>query len=90
MNGFEFIHCSHTSELEGIVFVGFALEFCDVSALQAQNKITGQSRQILFEGLPPQTQDLHGFFRAWQSHPHSSYDLGPRVALSHRSPRFVS
>jgi hypothetical protein len=31
--------------------------------LQAQNKITGQSRQILFEGLPPQTQDLHGFFR---------------------------
>jgi len=38
------------------------LEFCDVSALQAQNKITGQSRQILFEGLPPQTQDLHGFF----------------------------
>jgi hypothetical protein len=39
------------------------LEFCDVSALQAQNKITGQSRQILFEGLPPQTQDLHGFFR---------------------------
>jgi hypothetical protein len=40
------------------------LEFCDVSALQAQNKITGQSRQILFEGLPPQTQDLHGFFRA--------------------------
>jgi hypothetical protein len=40
------------------------LEFCDVSALQAQNKITGQSRQILFEGLPPQTQDLHGFFRS--------------------------
>jgi hypothetical protein len=39
------------------------LEFCDVSALQAQDKITGQSRQILFEGLPPQTQDLHGFFR---------------------------
>jgi len=39
------------------------LEFCDVSVLQAQNKITGQSRQILFEGLPPQTQDLHGFFR---------------------------
>jgi len=38
------------------------VEFCDVSALQAQNKITGQSRQILFEGLPPQTQDLHGFF----------------------------
>jgi hypothetical protein len=43
------------------------LEFCDVSALQAQNKITGQSRQILFEGLPPQTQDLHGFFRALAS-----------------------
>jgi hypothetical protein len=63
MNGFEFIHCSPTSELESIVFVGFALEFCDVSALQAQNKITGQSRQILFEGLPPQTQDFHGFFR---------------------------
>jgi len=39
------------------------VEFCDVSALQAQNKITGQSRQILFEWLPPQTQDLHGFFR---------------------------
>jgi hypothetical protein len=38
------------------------VEICDVSALQAQNKITGQSRQILFEGLPPQTQDLHGFF----------------------------
>jgi hypothetical protein len=67
MNGFEFIHCSHTSELEGIVFVGFALEFCDVSALQAQNKITGQSRQILFEGLPPQTQDLHGFLRDLRS-----------------------
>jgi hypothetical protein len=64
MNGFEFIHCSPTSELESIVFVGFALEFCDVSALQAQNKITGQSRQILFEGLPPQTQDLHAFFLA--------------------------
>jgi hypothetical protein len=42
------------------------LEFCDVSALQAQNKITGQSRQILFEGLPPQTQDLHGLFLASQ------------------------
>jgi len=41
------------------------LEFCDVSALQAQDKITGQSRQILFEGLPPQTQDLHGFFLAY-------------------------
>ena len=27
--------------------------------------------------------------RASQSHAHSSYDLGPRVALSHRSPRFV-
>jgi hypothetical protein len=39
------------------------LESCDVSALQAQDKIKGQSRQILFEGLPPQTQDLHGFFR---------------------------
>jgi hypothetical protein len=43
--------------------LGLGLEFCDVSALQAQDKITGQSRQILFEGLPPQTQDLHGFFR---------------------------
>ena len=42
--------------------LGLGLEFCDVSASQAQNKITGQSRQILFEGLPPQTQDLHGFF----------------------------
>jgi hypothetical protein len=41
---------------------GLGLEFCDVSALQAQNKITGQSRQILFEGLPPQTQDLHDSF----------------------------
>jgi hypothetical protein len=40
----------------------------DVSALQAQNKITGQSRQILFEGLPPQTQDLHGFFRRMEKH----------------------
>jgi len=29
------------------------VEFCDVSALQAQNKITGQSRQILFEGSHP-------------------------------------
>ena len=28
--------------------------------------------------------------RASQSHAHSSYDLGPRVALSHRSPWFVS
>ena len=26
-------------------------------------EITGQSRQILIERLPPQTQDLHGFFR---------------------------
>ena len=67
MNGFEFIHCSPTSELESIVFVGFALGFCDVSALQAQNKITGQSPQILFEGLPPQTQDLHGFLRDLRS-----------------------
>ncbi len=32
--------------------------FCVASA----DKITGLSRQILFEGLPPQTQDLHGFF----------------------------
>ncbi len=32
--------------------------FCGVNA----DKITGTSRQILFEGLPPQTQDLHGFF----------------------------
>ncbi len=31
--------------------------------MQPQNKITGQSRQILFEWLPPQTQDLHGFFQ---------------------------
>jgi len=30
---------------------------------QAQNKIPGQNRQILFEGLPPQTQDFHRFFR---------------------------
>jgi hypothetical protein len=45
------------------------LEFCDVSALQAQDKITGQSRQILFEGLPPQTQDLHGFFRQKDTDP---------------------
>jgi hypothetical protein len=30
--------------------------------LQAQRMITGLSRQILFERLPPQTQDLHGFF----------------------------
>jgi hypothetical protein len=45
---------------------GLGLEFCDVSALQAQNKITGQSRQILFEGLPPQTQDLHGLFRPFR------------------------
>jgi len=34
--------------------------------LQAQDKITGQSRQILFEGLPPQTQDLHGLFRPFR------------------------
>ena len=26
MNGFEFIHCSHTGELEGIVFVGLAFD----------------------------------------------------------------
>jgi hypothetical protein len=26
MNGFEFIHCSHTGELESIVFVGFAFD----------------------------------------------------------------
>ena len=26
------------------------------------HKITGESRQILFEALPSQTQDLHGFF----------------------------
>ena len=26
MNGFEFIHRSHASELEGIVFVGFAFD----------------------------------------------------------------
>lgn len=25
------------------------------------HKITGESRQILFEALPSQTQDLHGF-----------------------------
>ena len=31
-----------------------------------------------------------GGVRASQSHAHSSYDLGPRVALSHRSPWFVS
>ena len=42
--------------------LGLGLEFCDVSASQAQSKITGQSRQILFKWLPPQTQDLHGFF----------------------------
>jgi hypothetical protein len=47
--------------------LGLGLEFCDVSALQAQNKITGQSRQILFEGLPPQTQDLHDSF--WSTRP---------------------
>ena len=26
VNGFEFIHCSHTGELESIVFVGFAFD----------------------------------------------------------------
>lgn len=26
VNRFEFIHCCHTSELEGIVFVGFAFD----------------------------------------------------------------
>ncbi len=31
-------------------------------SVQPQNKITGPSREILFELLPPQTQDLHGFF----------------------------
>ena len=31
--------------------------------VSVQSKITGQSRQILFERLPPQTQDLHRFFR---------------------------
>jgi hypothetical protein len=30
--------------------------------------ITGSSRQILFERLPPQTQDLHGFFLALENH----------------------
>jgi hypothetical protein len=59
--------------------LGLGLEFCDVSALQAQNKITGQSRQILFEGLPPQTQDLHGFFPYRRTRPQyfacNSYSL---------------
>jgi len=38
------------------------LEDCD-SGRYERPEITGLSRQILFEGLPPQTQDLHGFFR---------------------------
>jgi hypothetical protein len=29
------------------------------------HKITGESRQILFEALPSQTQDLHGFSLHW-------------------------
>ncbi len=37
--------------------------FCGVNA----DKITGTSRQILFEGLPPQTEDLHGFFMGTNS-----------------------
>ena len=32
-----------------------------------QSKIMGQSHQILFERLPPQIQDLHGFFRPLNS-----------------------
>ena len=31
--------------------------------------ITGLSRQILLEGPPPQTQDLHGFFRQYTESP---------------------
>lgn len=45
------------------VSLGLGLQICDVSASKAQNKITGQSRQILFEGFPPKTQEFHGFFR---------------------------
>ena len=41
-----------------------------------RNRVGGSSVNI---GVP-----------ASQSHAHSSYDLGPRVALSHRSPWFVS
>ncbi len=43
--------------------MGLGLGICDASGLPLQNMITGQSRQILFKRLPPQTQDLHGFFR---------------------------
>ncbi len=32
-----------------VVLLGFGVGFCDVSALQVQNKITDQSRQILFK-----------------------------------------
>jgi len=65
--------------------LGLGLEICDVSALQAQNKITGQSRQILFEGLPPQTQDLHGFFSRQQETLLSKSTIGILAGMGPRS-----
>jgi hypothetical protein len=54
--------------------LGLGVEFCDVSASQAQSMITGQSRQILFKWLPPQTQDLHGFFLHRNMNPQTVID----------------
>ena len=59
-------HCIELAEVKSenlhvVCPLGFGVEFCDSGCLR-QPKITGLSRQILFEWLPPQTQDLHGFF----------------------------
>ena len=42
--------------------------------VSVQSKITGQSRQILFEWLPPQTQDLHRFFLIFSARWHIRQD----------------
>ncbi len=62
------------------------------STKNSQNKImhrSGRSASLNFRNLFG-GHSVMVVVRASQSHAHSSYDLGPRVALSHRSPRFVS
>ena len=48
-----------------------------------QSKITGQSHQILFERLPPQTQDLHRFVLRLRRLTLMPVDFSARPVLPH-------
>ncbi|MBX3419164.1 MAG: hypothetical protein KF851_16280 [Pirellulaceae bacterium] len=48
------------------ISLGLGLEKIVTVVVNSRPEITGLSRQILIQRLPPQTQDLHGFFLRWK------------------------